>query len=162
MTEQELRLHRCGFTGHRPEKLRLTKAEIQSALQREIEAAIADGFVTFLSGMARGVDLWAAEIVLNLRQRGAAIHLVCASPYEGVEKRWAREWQDLYAHVMRQADFTQFISPHFDRQCFQQRNKWIVDHVSRMIAVYSGQPGGTENTIRYARRTGVPVICINS
>mgnify|MGYP002508193063 CR=1 FL=1 len=47
--------------------------------------AIADGFQTFISGMARGVDLWAAEIVLELRDEGAAIRLICASPYTGFE-----------------------------------------------------------------------------
>lgn len=123
MTEQELRLYRSGFTGHGPEKLRLTKTEIQPALQGEIEAAIADGFVTFLSGMARG----------------EAIH----RPYEGVEKCWAHERQELYAHVMRQADFTQFIRPHFDSApdpfiAFQNDYKIHPRHASHKEAA----PGG--------------------
>ena len=35
---------------------------------------------------------------------------------------------------------------------FQQRNEWMVDHSSRLIAIYNGSPGGTRNTIEYAKR----------
>ena len=70
MTEQELRQHRCCFTGHRPEKLDKPEADVIEGLKKEIHTATADGFRTFISGMARGVDLWAAEIVLALRDEG--------------------------------------------------------------------------------------------
>ena len=94
MSEQELMQHRCCFTGHRPERLGMPEAEVISSLKKEIRTAIADGFQTFISGMARGVDLWAAEIVLALRDEGAAVRLICASPYRGFENRWSREWQE--------------------------------------------------------------------
>lgn len=43
----------------------------------------------FITGMARGVDIWAAEIVLKLRKEHGDIKLICASPYEGFEKSGA-------------------------------------------------------------------------
>lgn len=55
MTEQEKRLHRCCFTGHRPEKLFLVDREIIKELEREIKAAIERGYTTFISGMAIAV-----------------------------------------------------------------------------------------------------------
>lgn len=126
----------------------------------EIRTAIADGFQTFVSGMARGVDLWAAEIVLALRDEGAAVRLICASPYRGFEDRWSREWQERYRRVMGQADLVRFICPGYSRDCFQRRNQWMVDRSARVIAVYNGQPSGTRNTIEYARRCNVPVILL--
>ena len=54
--EEELRLHRCCFTGHRPEKLSGSEQYIKKELEAAIRQAIRDGFVTFISGMARGVD----------------------------------------------------------------------------------------------------------
>ncbi len=66
MTERELRKHRCCFTGHRPERLGMPESEVISGLQKEIRQTIADGFQTFISGMARGIDLWATKIVLTL------------------------------------------------------------------------------------------------
>ena len=160
MTEQELRQHRCCFTGHRPERLGIPEIEVISGLKKEIRQAIADGFQTFISGMARGVDLWAAEIVLACRDEGAAIRLICASPYKGFESRWSREWQERYRQVMGRADLVRFICPGYSRDCFQRRNQWMVDHSARVIAVYNSQPSGTRNTIEYARQRGVPVILL--
>ena len=160
MTERELRQHRCCFTGHRPEKLEQPEIVVVEALKKEIRTAIADGFQTFISGMARGVDLWAAEIVLALQGEGKAIRLICASPYRGFEARWSHDWQDRYRQIMEQADLVRFICPSYSRDCFQRRNKWMVEHSARVIAVYNGQPSGTRNTIEYAKRCSVPVIFI--
>lgn len=160
MTERELRQHRCCFTGHRPEKLGASEAMVVEGLKKEIRTAIADGFQTFISGMARGVDLWAADIVLSLRDEGAAIRLICASPYQGFEVRWSREWQERYRQVMERADLVRFICQEYSRDCFQRRNEWMVDHSAQVIAVYNGQPGGTRNTIRYAQIKGIPVVCL--
>ena len=160
MLEQELRRHRCCFTGHRPERLKMPESEAVFSLKEEIRTAIAGGFQTFISGMARGVDLWAAEVVLALRDEGAAVRLICASPYRGFESRWSREWQERYRRVMKQADLVRFICPGYSRDCFQRRNQWMVDHSARVIAVYNGQPSGTRNTIEYARRRNVPVILL--
>jgi len=135
----------------------MSESEVISGLQKEIHQAIADGFQTFISGIARGVDLWAAEIVLTLRDEGAAIRLICASPYRGFESRWSREWQERYRRVMERADLVRFVCPSYSRDCFQQRNEWMVDHSARVIAVYNGQPSGTRNTVEYAKRQGVPV-----
>ncbi len=158
MTEKELRQHRCCFTGHRPEKLNRPENEVIEGLKKEIHTAIADGFQTFISGMARGVDLWAADIVLTLRDEGAAIRLICASPYRGFENRWSREWQKRYRRVMERADLVRFICPEYSRDCFQRRNKWMVDHSARVIAIYNGKAGGTRNTIEYAKAHGVQVV----
>ncbi len=157
MTERELRQHRCCFTGHRPEKLEQPETVVMEALKKEIRTAIADGFQTFISGMARGVDLWAAGIVLALRNEGAAVRLICASPYQGFESRWSREWRERYRWVMEQADLVRFISPGYSRGCFQRRNEWMVDHSARVIAAYNGQSGGTRNTVEYAKGRGIPV-----
>ena len=158
--ESELRKRRVCFTGHRPEKLNKSEAEIVASLEREIRAAITDGFQTFISGMARGVDIWAAEVVLRLRNNGSPIHLIAASPYQGFERAWSPAWQHRYASALAGADIVRFISSQYDRGCFQRRNEWMVDHAGRVIAVFNGEKGGTKNTIDYATRQNVPVIYI--
>lgn len=54
MTETELRKHRCCFSGHRPEKLKITEKELARLLEVEIKRAVASGFTTYITGMARG------------------------------------------------------------------------------------------------------------
>ena len=162
ISEREKRLHRCCFTGHRPEKLNMPEKEVIAWLEAEIRKAIEDGFVTFISGMACGVDIWAAEIVLRLRNEGQPIHLICASPYEGFERRWAEDWKRRYSAVLQKADLVKYVCDHYSKACFQIRNEWMVDRSARVIAVYNGEPGGTRNTINYSKRTGVDTIEMNS
>ena len=157
MTEQEMRRHRCCFTGHRPEKLTQPEAVIIAGLEKEIRNAIADGFTTFISGMARGVDIWAAEIILRLRSEGHPIRLICASPFEGFERSWSADWQRRYNCVMEQADLVRYICPNYSRSCFQIRNEWMVNHSARVIAVYNGEKGGTKNTLDYAKSHSIEI-----
>ena len=157
MTEAEKRQHRCCFTGHRPEKLTAPEWLIKRELEREIRQAMADGLDVFITGMARGVDIWAAEIVLDLRDAGAPIRLMCASPFEGFERSWNDEWQRRYNRIMVAADHTLFVCNGYSRSCFQIRNEWMVNHSARVIAVFNGEKGGTKNTIDYAKSINLPV-----
>ena len=158
MTEAEKRLHRCCFTGHRPEKLNQPEHLVKISLENAIHNAIADGFTTYISGMARGVDVWASEIILRLRSEGYPIRLICASPYQGFEKNWSPDWQERYNAILREADLVRYISSGYCRACFQERNEWMVNHSARVIAAYNGRAGGTRNTIDYAHKVNVPVI----
>lgn len=159
-TEAEMRLHRCCFTGHRPEKLQRTEKEIWIDLEQEIHNAIRDGLNVFISGMARGTDIAAAEIVLQLREEGYPVRLICASPYPGFENNWSRTWQTRYGAVIAKADLVRYIRPQYSKGCFQIRNEWLVNHSARVIAVFNGQSSGTKNTIDYALRQGIPVVQI--
>lgn len=86
----------CCFTGHRPEKLKRNETQVKEALERAIEAAVSRGFTHFISGMARGVDLWAAQLVLELKKQNPDVKLLCAVPYENFEKRWSPAWRQCY------------------------------------------------------------------
>ena len=107
-TETEKRKHRCCFTGHRPEKLQAPEGVVTAALEKEIRQAIADGFNVFITGMARGVDIWAAEIVLRLQDAGEAVRLICACPYQGFERGWKQSWQERYQAILSTADLVRF------------------------------------------------------
>lgn len=160
MTEAEKRMHRVCFTGHRPEKLTRTESSIKEDLEVQIRQSIDAGLNVFISGMARGVDIWAAEIVLKLRAEGTDVKLICACPYDGFETGWSQHWQERYKDILASADFVKFICNGYSRSCFQIRNEWMVNHATRVIAVFNGEKSGTKNTIDYAVKVGVPISCI--
>lgn len=161
MTEAEKRLHRCCFTGHRPEKLAGSERAIKAALKKEIKLAIQDGYNVYITGMARGTDLWAAEIILDLRRKNKDLKLICAIPYEGFERRWSEHWQKLYLKILAKADLVRVIGKGYHPGIFQIRNEWMVNHSSRVIAVYNGSLGGTKNTIDYSMQQGIAVHIID-
>ena len=80
MTEQEKRLHRCCFAGHRPEGILLSETTAKEWLRFQIQQAITDGYTTFITGMGMGVDIWAAEIVIELRSSNPSLHLIAVEP----------------------------------------------------------------------------------
>ena len=160
MTESEKRLRRVCFTGHRPEKLNISENEVKDRLRKAIQQSISDGFTTFISGMARGVDMWAAEIVLEERKKNCDIKLICASPFEGFEKSWSFVEKQRYKDILKNADLIKYICSHYSPQCFQIRNVWMADRSARVIAAYNGESGGTRNTIRYATSKNIEIYNI--
>ncbi len=160
MDEAEKRKRRVCFTGHRPEKLIESEEYIKDRLRQEILRSIEEGYSVFISGMARGSDIWAAEIVTELRAEGFEIKLICALPYNGFEERWSSDWQKRYRQILSQADFVRCVSKRYSPDCFQKRNQWMVNHSTKVIAVYNGTNGGTRNTIEYAKGCKITVVVI--
>lgn len=161
MSEAELRQHRCCFTGHRPEKLTISERRLTRLLEAEIRRAIDNGFTTYITGMAKGVDLIAAEIVLRLRARDARLKLVCALPHPGFGLHWGGGWTERFQHVLAQSDLERTICPGFSYAAYQARNEWMVRHAGLVIAVFNGERGGTKNTLDFAAKNGVPCVVID-
>ena len=77
----------CMFTGHRPQNLpfRFNEddyrcQELKRRLAILIREKIENGITCFLSGMAIGVDCYAAEIVLSLKKEFPNISLYAIIP----------------------------------------------------------------------------------
>ena len=150
--------HTCSFTGHRPERLALPEKQVINWLEDNIRKAINDGYTDFISGMQRGVDIWAAEIVLKLKAEGMPVRLICASAWNGMQDRWDRDWINRYNAIIAASDKVVYVSNHPGRAAFFARNNWMVDHSSRLIGVYTGGGGGTLETINYAKKKKLEVF----
>ena len=152
-----MRKHRCCFTGHRPDKMEFGEKEIKPLLEKAIDEAISKGFVTFITGMAMGADIWAAEIVLDRRKKNDDIHLICALPHPGFENRRSFTEKMRFSNIIKNADLVKEINDHYFTGCYQVRNEWMVDRSSLVIAVFNGQKSGTKNTVDYAKKQGLTI-----
>ena len=151
--------HRVCFTGHRPDKLVGKETDIRKYLNEEIDKAIANGFVTFITGMCAGIDIMAAELVIMKKYDNPDLHLIAASPYPNFGYTWADGWGDRIKYVASKADLIVNVSAQYtDKSVFQKRNIWMVDHSNLLISVWNGTSGGTKNTIDYAKQTGIQII----
>ena len=104
----------------------------------------------------------AAEAVLKLIDEDKQIRLIAACAFRGMENRWDYDWQERYSYVLSRSEWVYYISDTPGRKAFFARNHWMVDHASRLIAVYSGAPGGTKETIDYARKNKRSIVLLES
>ncbi len=151
----------CCFTGHRPDKIRNDEIKVRERLRMEIISVAKKGIDTFITGMAPGVDTWAALEVLDLKASGIDLHLVCAVPFPGVEKNRSEELKEMFSKITDASDRIDFICPGYRAWCFKARNRWMVDHASRVIAVFNGSAGGTEQTLKMAEKSGRKITLID-
>jgi uncharacterized phage-like protein YoqJ len=159
----------CAFTGHRPHKFPWKYAEddprclsLKQTMYAEIERLAAAGVYHFFSGMALGVDLWASQMVLDLRSTYPNLILHCILPCERQEVKWPEKKQEVYRDILRKADSIEYISQEYYNGCMLDRNRKLVSSSEILLAVYNGeQRGGTAATVRYARQAGREIIIID-
>lgn len=157
----------CSFTGHRPEKLPWGEneqdprcLEIKARLSAAAEAAYEAGCRHFLCGMARGSDFYFCEAVLALRRQKGDVTLEAVIPCEEQAARWSERDRDRYFALVSACDDETLVQRHYDRGCMFRRNRYLVDHAARLIAVYDGMLGGTMYTISYAMKQGLDLDII--
>lgn len=162
--------HCCCFTGHRPHKLPwgfdesdARCMELKRKLRSAIRLAITHGKTMFYTGMAMGTDIWAAEIVLGLREelRGPVIRLAAVIPHSRQEARYPEDLKQRYRRIIAEADDRIVLQEYYTDGCMQRRNRYMVDNSSMLIAVYSGDGGGTGYTFGYASEQGLQIIWID-
>ena len=137
------------FTGHRPGKLggfdipNPVYDHVCSEVTRLLKELKPEKAV---SGMAVGLDQWAAQICVDMH-----IPLIAAVPFEGQEVIWPRESQDVYRALLAKADEIVTVSEGvYKGWKMQKRNEWMVDHSDVIIGVWDGSGGGTANCLKYA------------
>ena len=159
----------CAFTGHRPNKLPWRYDETDSrcvalkeVLTEQIAVLVEAGFTHFLSGMAKATDTWSALAVLSLREKNPAIKLHCILPCTAQAEKWSASSQDLYRSILERADSVVYVSRDDHKNCMLDRNRFLVEHASTLLAVYNGvRRSGTGATVNYARKMGKEIIIID-
>lgn len=155
------------FSGYRPEKLPWGAEENDprcTALKQRMyvaaEAAWREGFRHFICGMARGVDTYWAEVALELRAQHPGVTLEAAIPCPGQSDGWLAEEKDRWESLLARCDYETVVQDRYTPGCMQRRNRYMVDHAARLIAVFDGQEGGTRRTVEYAMRQGLEVVLL--
>ena len=159
----------CAFTGHRPSKFPWKYDEtdnrcvaLKTVLMEQIRLLADAGVTQFLSGMAEATDTWSALSVLALREKNPAIKLHCILPCREQADKWSSSSRNLYRSILKRADSIVYVSREYHKDCMLERNRFLVEHASILLAVYNGElRGGTAATMRYAQKMGREIIVID-
>ena len=159
----------CAFTGHRPSKFpwKYNEADmrcvaLKAVLTDQIKLLADAGVTQFLSGMAEATDTWSALSVLALRKEKPALKLHCILPCKEQADKWTASSRDLYYSILEQADSIVYVSRTYHKNCMLDRNRFLIEHASTVLAVYNGiRRSGTGATVNYARKMGREIIVID-
>ena len=148
------------FTGHRPDKLggyKLPNPTYSFVCQR-IEETLRDLRPTkVVSGMALGVDQWAAHIAHKL-----GIPFIAAVPFEGQDRVWPAASRAIYKKLIELASEVVIVTPGgYSSAKMQARNEWMVNYCDKLIAIWDGTSGGTGNCVKYAQSLNKEIIFID-
>lgn len=152
------------FTGHRPKKFPFKYNEsaplckvIKNALHKMCVMSYNRGVRTFITGMALGVDMWAAEILLDMKKNGFEdIVILGAIPCKGQTAKWVvQSSKDRYARICKALDGWMYVDERTyaeNGSCMTNRNMAMVDASEITIAVYDGSGGsGTGHCFNYTK-----------
>lgn len=161
----------CSFTGHRPKSFSFgfdenskEFLELRNRIRNTIVQVCNEGCRVFYCGMAEGVDLWCAELVLELRdQYDPPLEIRPVIPFLAQPASMSKINQERYRNIMNLSEKKYLVSSLFTKNCYQKRNHYLVDSADVLIAVYdpSNDRSGTAQTVRYAKRKEKKIFLIS-
>ncbi len=168
-----MELHSCAITGHRPTRFKWKYNETNNGCKR-LKKRMRDqfillyekGFRRFYVGGALGVDLWAGEIILRLKEQPeySDIELVVVLPFPSHDEGWDARSRERLAFLIRHSTEHITVGKAPGRESYYQRNRYMVDHADCLLAVYDEDRtirSGTGQTVHYAEHKMVPIILIH-
>ena len=121
-----MKKYACAFTGHRPDRFSFGYNEnderclkIKALMSEHIKKLIVESTEIFYSGMAIGVDIWAAEIVLELKKTYPCIRLIAIVPCKTQADRWSEEQKERYRIILTACDEVIILNDHYTRGCMK-------------------------------------------
>lgn len=101
---------------------------IKAAIEKRLIGFIEEGLEWVIISGQMGVELWAAEVVMDLKER-YNINLGIFPPFENQENRWPEHLQEKYQELTLVADFYKPIYQGDYKGAFQfkAKNMWLAD-----------------------------------
>lgn len=151
--EDELHI---AVTGHRKwANFDQEREDFENCLTRLLSLFRAHGIMLrrlkFITGCARGVDLWFAEYALNWN-----IGLHCYLPFKRitqiVKSHMNPKERSLLNFMIDQAEKVVVVNETYFIQGYQKRNIAIVNNCDLLLSYYTRSRSGSGNAVRYAEK----------
>ncbi|TCI56612.1 DUF1273 family protein [Exiguobacterium sp. SH5S13] len=138
------------ITGYRPHELGIFKADhpgieiIQEAYRRKITEAIELGAEWFIFSGTNGCELWAGQVLLELRETHP-IKIAVFPPFLEMEERYKPYEQELFSQLRLEADFFEPLTqrPYEDPSQLRAKTGFFLDKAAGLITLYDEETGGS-------------------
>ena len=154
----------CVITGHRPTRFKFKYNEkdkrcqrIKKCLQEQLIRLYNQGVRCFWVGGAMGADMWAAEILLRMKEQTMYqdVELCLALPFEGYDAGWDDWHRKRMGFIRKYAEKVLILCETPSSESYKKRNYYMVEQAGYMIAVYDNahnMRSGTQQAVNYRLR----------
>ena len=142
---------------------------IKKALENRFRALIDEGLEWIIVSGQLGVETWAAEVAIELKEEFPQLQLALLTPFLEQENRWNETNQERYKEIQRQADFHRSLTnrPYEAPWQFIEKNKFFLRNSDGILIVYDEETDGSPKFIKkeaeqYAEKNDYQVMLITA
>ena len=164
----------CAVAGHDPKRFKFKYKEDYSLckkIKREIREQIQkfydeEGVRRFYIGGSLGVDIWAGEMILRLKEQPGyeEIELVMVLPYPEHGKNWDELSKKRLDFLQKHSATCMTIGERNGWESYERRNRYLVDQADYLLAVYDDAADARlqiTQMVEYAKKKRKKVVLIH-
>lgn len=164
----------CVITGDKPTRFKFGYKEnyslckkIKRIMTEQIKELYEKGVTRFYIGGSLGVDLWAGEIILRLKEQPGyeAIELVVVMPFKEHDLKWDERSRKRLAFLVKHSKESLTAGDSNCKESYAKRNYYMVDWADCVLAVCDNNDMKCSSTfgkmLFYAKKRKKHIIFIN-
>lgn len=131
-------------TGYKSYELNIFKDDapevkyLKLFLKNKLQNLVEEGLEWVLLQGQLGIEMWTAEVVLDLQQEYPELKLGVITPFQNHTERWNEQNQLKYQQIIEGADFHDSVhhAPYEGPFQFKQTDQFILDHTDMTVLIY--------------------------
>lgn len=131
-------------TGYKSYELNIFKDDapevkyLKLFLKNKLQNLVEEGLEWVLIQGQLGIEMWTAEVVLDLQQEYPELKLGVITPFQNHTERWNEQNQLKYQQIIEGADFHDSVhhAPYEGPFQFKQTDQFILDHSDMTVLIY--------------------------
>jgi len=118
---------------------------IKKAIRQHLLAKIDEGLEWVIVSGQLGVEMWAAEVTIELKDSFPSLQLAVLTPFENQEEKWNEVNKEQYEYIVMNSDFTSSISKkkYENPQQFRNKNQFMIKKSDGLLMLYDEEMEGS-------------------
>lgn len=140
---------------------------IKKALESRLTPLLESGLEWVIISGQPGVETWAAETVIDLKDDFPELQLAVITPFEEQEKNWNDAKKQAYEFILAHADYTVSLTkrPYEAPWQFIERDKFLLRNSDGILIVYDEENDGSPKfmkkmAVSYSEKSDYEVLTV--
>lgn len=142
---------------------------IKKALENQLLPLLDDGLEWVIISAQLGVETWAAELVIELKNTYPQLQYAIITPFLEQEQKWNEAKKEKYRMICGKADFQTSVTkrPYEGPWQMIEKNKFVIRNSDGLLIVYDEENEGSPKFMKnlatqYAERHDYRIISISA